>query len=223
MPITLPTELVPATQDPGSREPLLWLWTVQLVEARDPDPSVVVDLVRNPEPITVGSTTFHPWPIQCSPIEHSATGDLPTAQLSIDNRTRWLMPYAHSFNGFAGQRVTGYLVNSAALPSALSGAARFFFEVRRAEANAEALVLQLEIPNLWRIRLPIDRYRPDRCDAPDFGGIECGYIRNDVAAYDTCGRTLGDCILRGADEAARRLPVRHPRRFGGFRGVAIHR
>lgn len=223
MPLTLTTALREATQDPSSAAPLLWLWTVRLVEQADPDPSIVVDLVRNPEPITVGSTTFWPWPIQASTIEHSATGDLPTAQLAIDNRTRWLMPYAHAYNGFAGQRVSGYLVNAKSLPASLAAATRFDFEVRRAEANAEAIVLQLEIPNLWRIRLPIDRYRPDRCDHPDFGGPECGYIRNDVAAYDTCGRTLAECILRGQDHAARRLPVQHPRRFGGFRGVAVNR
>ena len=57
------------------------------------------------------------------------------------------------------------------------------------------------------------------CNCNDFSK----HIVNAVAAYTTCPKTLGACIARGQDHAARGLPVLHPARFGGFPGIPRQR
>lgn len=223
MPITLPTALRDAAQAIDDAPPVLWLWELRLQEQSFPGTNLYANLVANPEPVTVGSTTFWPWPLSCSTIEQSANGDLPSLQLSIDNRTRWLMPYMHEHDGMAGKQVKLWLVNAQALPGSLASTFSMRWRIASSEANAEAILCRLELPNLFTLRFPVDRYRADRCDVVRFGDSRCGYIRNDVAAFTNCPRTPTACEDRGADERARRIPVVHPMRFGGFRGVAVNR
>lgn len=216
------TTVLARSQEPRPTSPLLWLWEITLAVEESPGNTIVARLVANPEPITVGGKTFHPFPVSQSPYELTADGDLPTLSLSVDNRTRWLTPWLRDGNAFLGRRVKLWIVDAGSLPATLSLAEPFTFQIAELSVTAEAATFRLQIESVYQIQVPEDRFSPRRCRW-DFGGPECGYLVNSVAAFTTCGKLVADCIARGLDEAARGIPVRHPRRFGGFRGVAVSR
>lgn len=220
MVIQLPPGLRDTSQTPFPASPFLWLWEIEVENNPTPTPSSVVRLVAAEEEIALGVRTFYPFPIAQSAIEQSSEGNLPTLTLSVDNTGRWLMPYLDQVGGFLGNRARSWLVNRSAVSE--SDALRFTWHISSAEASAEAVTFRLEVPNPLLRRVPVDRFNPQTCRWV-FGSVECGYIINAVAAFTTCGKTLADCIARGDDEDARRIPRRHPLRFGGFRGVPLAR
>jgi phage-related protein len=95
----------------------------------------------------------------------------------------------------------------------------WLFQIAGCSATDEAVQFRLERANFFTRQAPQDRYSAPRCRW-EFGGLECGYVINEVAAFVTCPKTLDACIARGQDHASRGLPVLHPGRFGGFPGIA---
>lgn len=217
--IILPAILLDTVNEPFPADPFLWLWEIEVERAAAPGNRTLIRVVANDTSVVAtGLGTFYPFPIFQGPIEQSGEGDLPTMTISVDNRTRWLMPFLDQSNGFVGNTAKAWLVNAFAPDIAQSVA--FEFHVSSAEATAEAVTLRLDLPNFFQRQVPQDRYSPWRCRWP-FGGLECGYIISATASFTDCPKTLDACIARGLDELSRGIPVLHPKRFGAFRGVPV--
>jgi phage-related protein len=233
MPLVLPGTLRTATERPHARAPWVWLWDLE-VERRTKTLPPVVFLFNSTErellwPPTSGGAaparTFYPFPFDQTEIEQTQEGDLPALDLALDNTARTLMRYLHSGRGFEGNRATLYLTHADALLAPVypnEQAIRFDFVVASAVASETSVTLRLEQPNFFQVRVPADRFVARRCRWK-FGSPECGYPVTAVAAFTDCNKTIDDCIERGEDEAFRRLPVLHPRRFGGFPGIPTQR
>lgn len=231
MPIFLPSSIQQAAEEPARSRPYIWLWELQVYDGDEVLPPIVFRATSYHEPVqwpqaltAPPQVEWFPFGFEFSEIEEGKEGDLPQAELSLDNTTRLLSRYLHEFHGFEGQRATLFLVTEEglAVPYPDHEFLRWDFRVAAASASGDAVTLRLEQPNFLQRKLPQDRYVAHRCRWP-FGGQECGYIVNAVAAFTTCGKTVADCVARGDDERLRGLPVLHPRRFGGFPGIPRQR
>lgn len=225
MPLILPPTLKAESERPHGRSAWVWLWDLELEKRTATVPPVVFLFNSTADTIDwppgPSARTYHPFPFDLSDIEQTNEGDLPTLDLVVDNTARTLMRYLHSGAGFEGNRATLYLTNQAGLADA-DEHLRFEFVVASAVASVESVTLRLEQPNFFSVRAPASRFVARRCRWK-FGSPECGYPITTAAAFTTCGKTIDDCIERGQDEAFRRLPVLHPRRFGGFPGIPAQR
>lgn len=233
MPISLPSSFVQQIEKPHGTSPLIWLVELELARPAGSGavstPGLIVRLCNHPQQITwpAGApsvTTWDPYSFAFSPIEQTSEGDLPQLELSVDNTTKTLMRYLHAGNGLEGNYCTIYLVPTSGLAIAYPAHEyqRWDMQIAGAYASEEAVTFRLEKANFFTRNSPQDRYVAGRCRWA-FGSTECGYVVNAVAAYTTCPKTLGACIARGQDHAARGLPVLHPARFGGFPGIPRQR
>lgn len=231
MPITLPAGMQLEAERPQGRGPWIWLCEIELAPATPSLAQTVFRMTSYDQVVTWPAAfssppakTWHPFPFEFTEIEENQEGDLPQMDLAVDNTARTLMRYLHSGDGCVGNAVQLYLVHEDGLDIASPDEEYLTWPLRIAQVMATdtQVTFRLEDPNWFERRVPADRFIANRCRWR-FGGPECGYPVNAVAAYTTCGGTLSECILRGQDEAVRRLPVLHPLRFGGFRGIRVQR
>lgn len=222
--LTLPTNLLAASEDPhGGRWVLLW--DIELERRTLTLPPIVFRITSAPQQVTWPPSTgetFYPFGFGMTPIEQDNEGNLPSVDLAIDNTGRTLMRQLHDGKGFEGNRATLYLTHQSAIDGAVDESIEFEFQVSSATAAQDSITLRLEAVNLNEKRLPWGRYVQGTCRW-QFGGLECAYAITPTAAFDTCPKTIAACTLRGDDEVARNLPRLHPRRFGGFPGIATQR
>jgi len=231
MPIILPASIATEAERPQQGSGWVWLWRLTLYAGDESIPEVVFRICSWHEVIQwppSGSSPpqfdWYPFPFSHSLIEETRDGDLPQLELSLDNSTRVLSRYMHDHHGFEGMPAELYLVNEAGLAIAYPNHEyeRWAFRVASASATEKVINLRMEMPNFLQRKIPQVRFHARRCRWV-FGSEECGYPINSAAAFTTCGKTIADCVARGADEATRRLPVLHPRRFGGFPGIPRQR
>lgn len=234
MPIELPQTFKDEIEKPRGTDPLVWFLEIQVSRAYEASPGVVVPdvILRLTSHHTElawpagspGSETWYPFNFTFTPIGQDQEGDLPQIDLSVDNTTRLLMRYLHNGRGLEGNYVKLFLVPAAALDLVYPNheAQQWDLTVAGALASDEAVTFRLERANFFTRMSPQDRYVAGRCRF-EFGGEECGYVINAVAAFTTCPKTVAACRERGADHRARGLPVLHPQRFGGFPGIPRQR
>lgn len=225
MPVSVPASFVTQANLVHQDQPWRWLWEIVADEPQPPTPPTWFRLVASATNVTWNSFTWYAFNMTQSPIEWNGDGDLPSMRLALDNTGRILTTWLDQGEGFIGKRATGYLVNAANLGSSPLDYLQFDFVIASAKASRNTVELALEPPNYFEQISPVDRFNAARCRW-EHGGAECGYIINGVAAFTTCSKTLGGsngCIAHGQDEAARNLPVLHPRRFGGYAGIPVQR
>lgn len=224
MPLILPDAMKAASERPHGRSAWVWLWDLEVHRRTSVLPAVVFLFTSSPTPVSwppgPSARTFHPFPFDMSDVEQTNEGDLPSLDLAVDNTARTLMRYLHDGQGFEGNRATAYLTHAEGLGDGEH--LQFDFVVASAVASVESVTLRLEQPNYFQVRSPASRFVARRCRWR-FGSPECGYPITSAAGFTTCSKTIDDCIERGQDEAFRRLPVLHPRRFGGFPGIPAQR
>ena len=234
MPIILPSTFADEIEKPHGAQPLLKMVELQVARPYDAGggtivPGVILRATSYHQdvawpPSHPESWTWSPINFGFSGIEETSEGDLPQCELSIDNTTRTLMRFLHQGQGLEGNYCHLYIVPAAALSIAYPAHEyrRWSFVVGGAYATDEAVSFRLERPNWYERGIPTDPYVAGSCRW-QFGGEECGYVINDVAAYTACPKTLAACEARGQDHASRGLPVLHPARFGGFPGIPRQR
>jgi phage-related protein len=230
MPIVLPTTILDESEKPQGTQPWIWLWQIELERPTDtPTPSVVLQITSYHEeilwpnaPLTPPKTTWYPFNFDVSPVEENTDGDLPQIDLSIDNTARTVMPYLHAGDGLEGNYAIGHLITEDGILVYPEEEIRWDFVIAGVSATDDAATFRLALPNFFQRKAPADRFVASRCRW-GFGSIECGYPINPAAAFTDCNKTVAECIARGADELFRRLPVLHPRRFGGFPGIPRQR
>lgn len=233
MPITLPASFKSEIERPHGSNTIDWFIELQLTRPYKSGevvvPSTIIRITsRHTETAwpagSPSSETWHPWNFTFTPIEQNQEGDLPQLDLTVDNTTRTLMRYLHNGDGLEGNYATMFLVpaNALAIAHPNHEFQRWDMQIAGAQATEDAVTFRLERANFFQRNAPQDRYIAARCRW-EFGGTECGYVVNQVAAYTTCPKTIDACIARGADHASRGLPVLHPGRFGGFPGIPRQR
>lgn len=233
MPISLPASFKSEIERPRGTNPLVWLVELQLsrpyLSGVTVVPSTIFRIAQWHAELAwpVGSPnseTWYPFNFTFTPIEQNQEGDLPQLDLSVDNTTRTLMRYLHNGDGLEGNYCRIFLVpaNGLAIAHPNHEYQRWDLQIAAAAATDEAVTFRLERANFFMRLSPQDRYVASRCRW-EFGGPECGYVVNDVAAFTSCPKTLGACIQRGLDHQSRGLPVLHPGRFGGFPGIPRQR
>lgn len=212
---TLPAGWAAKVNNLQGTAPFVWCWQIPL--HIDDTLNLFVALTGHPEPVTIGSVKFYPYPMKQSPIEHDGDGNMPSLVLSIDNSARLLAPYLESpgdERGLLGRLAQGYLTDAAQPTTTLL----WEFEIQSASLTGDTVSLRMEQRNLFGIKKPQDRFSTSRCRHV-FGSTACGYVINGVAAFTTCPKTVTACRARGQDMAARNLPVLQPGTFGGFLGI----
>lgn len=234
MPVNLAQQFIDEIEKPQGSSALVWLLELEIAVPYQVGPTTIPGVIFRaanypseivwPPSDPNGPITWYPFNFGFTPIEQNSEGDLPQVELTVDNSTRTLMRYLHTGNGFEGNLCKLYLVPEDALTVAHPNHVFQLWELAIAGtvANDEVVSFRLENPNYFTLRRPQDRYVAGRCRWA-FGSEECGYIKNVIAAYQTCPKTLDACIARGQDHAARGLPVVHPDRFGAFPGIPRQR
>lgn len=233
MPLELPQTFKTEIERPHGSNPLIWLIELELVRASMAGDSVLPPIIFriaqwHTELAWPASSplaeTWYPFNFSFTPIEQNQEGDLPQIDLSVDNTSRTLMRYLHNGDGLEGNYCKLLLVPANGLAVAYPNHEyqQFDLQIAGAMANDEAVTFRLERANFFTKQSPQDRFVAARCRR-DYGSLECGYIINEVAGFQTCPKTIEACTERGLDHALRGLPVLHPRRFGGFPGIPKQR
>ena len=221
--LTLPSTLLAASESPHGGAWVL-MWDIELQRRTKTLPPVVFRMTSRHEEVTWPPSTgetFYPFGFSMTPLEQDNEGNLPGIDLAIDNTGRVLMRHAHGGEGFEGNRATLYITHANAL-DVVDESIDYEFQVQSATAAQDSIALKLEATNLNEKRIPWGRYIQGACRW-SFGGPECSYPITPTAAYTSCAKTIAACSERGDDEVSRNLPRLHPRRFGGFPGIATQR
>lgn len=228
MPVILPASIEEHAERPHASSPWIWLLQLQISRGDVATPSVLLRTCSSDQPIewplsNPTTQTWYPFPFSFSAIEQNQEGDLPQVQVSVDNSTRFLMPYLHS-GRLEGNAADLWLVPTPALGIAYPNHEyqRWTMRIASVQANSQAIALRLERPNFLARTSPTDRYIPKRC-RHDFGSHRCGYVLNAFAAHDDCDKSLSACFERAGDMATRGLPPVLPGNYGGHPGIATQR
>ncbi len=207
--------------------PWIWLLRLEATTIAEGLPPVLIPITTYTAEVTwppTGPTAqqYYPFAFQFERIDEGGKGELPQIDVVFDNSTRVLMDMAHQCGGFEGATVKLVLVHEASLAT-LSERMEWEFEVLSSSATEKVFTLRLGLHNYFLMKSPHARFIANRCRYLRYGGEECGYVVNEVAAFTSCDRTLAACRARGDDEVARNLPRLHPLRYGGFPGIAAQR
>lgn len=229
MPVILPTLMAAAAEVPQQSRPWVWLWEITVQRRNAILPAVVLRIASAAEevvwqpPTLVAPTTWYPMQFEHGEIATSRDGDLPAIDMTIDNTSRTLMRYLHDGDGFEGNPARLYLLHQDTVDAESSECQAWEYVINEASASDVSVSLRLGVPtNFFNARTPPARFVAQRCRLR-FGGPECGYPITPVAAFTTCDHSVANCIERGDDEVARRLPRLHPQRYGGFPGIPVQR
>lgn len=204
----------------------VWHWLWQVEANRTVAGCSVFQFVAHDQPVTYGGLTYYPWAIEQSEMEQDGEGNLPTLALSLDNCTGLLSYYFYVGQGFQGNRATALLVNSLHLTGPTAGHLQVDFTINEGSLDTSTegcvVTLKLESNGYEDRQSPQDRFNATRCRFI-YGDELCGYVLNAVAGFQTCNKTMPNCIERGGDMALRGLPRLQPQSFGGFLGISVRR
>lgn len=167
---------------------------------------------------------YYPAAVSHSPIRENAGGDLPALKVTVGNGRRTASDLLESHRGLRGQPAKIMLVRIDSLDDT-AAKVEWRFTVDRASVSEEKCTLDLSRAHLNRIKDPPYRYLANGCRYSEYGGARCGYLIPSGAddtvggGFATCPKSYAACVERGLDEEARGVEVKHPKRFGGKRGL----
>lgn len=131
------------------------------------------------------------------------SGEIPTLKLRISNQERTLAAYLEELNGMVGSSVKITIINSTN-PNLDYAELEETWDVIQTNVTESFVDFQLSLPNLLRIRYPLNIFISNHCNFT-YKEVECAA----VSPFETCKRTLDDCRLRNNTD-----------RFGGFIGLS---
>lgn len=209
------------------RDEFPWVWLYELEVPTSP--KTRYRLTNYTSEIEFGTNTageplvYSPYPCTHGSITQTRKGDLPTLRVTIQNAAKETGLTVDEHGGMIGQRAVVRLINMEALDEP-TAQIRWDAEVKRVSVRAELVTFELSSYNIYRSKFPRWRYMSQHCNFR-FGGPECGYIIPPTpgetvgTGFSTCSKQYSACEERGDDETARAVDVRHPMRYGGFRGI----
>jgi phage-related protein len=206
-------------------DPFEWLVELEVPS----DPPTRYRITSGNESLSYGVSSigtpipYYPFPVAIGDLLEQKSGDLPEMTINVANISRELMPVLELYDGLEGAPVRIRLVNRAALDDPYAQIA-VEAKVSRVRVKEDVAIFSIGTSNLTKVIFPKNRLLANDC-LFRFGSAECGYpipaSPTEVigGGFSTCGRTFGECDIRGDDEVARSLPRLHPRRFDGCPGV----
>lgn len=196
--INLSNVLIAEKNKLSASEPWLVLCHIALSNGVD------VRLVNNNEDVLYNGDTYVAFPFQLDVIKFDNTGEIPRFNLTVSNVTKIIQGYVEELNGALGDTVKLIVIHHGNLTEDYS-ALTLTYSILSVKCTAEALVINLGVPNPVRQKFPPYRYIAKSCkwqfNYPAGKSPECGYS----GGYTTCGRTLPDCEERS-----------NQARFGGY-------
>jgi len=210
------------------RDEAPWIWLYELEVPSSPS-KTRYRITNYERAVKFGTNTagsplvYSPFPVTHGSLTQTRRGDLPTMRVTVQNATRELGLTVDQYDGMIGSRAVVRIVNLEALEEP-TAQIRWDSEVKRVSVRAEMTTFELSAFNIYRSKFPRWRYLSQHCNFR-YGGPECGYIPvagagNTVGTgFDFCPKQYSSCVERGEDEDARGVDVRHPMRYGGFRGM----
>jgi len=204
-----------------------WIWLYEFEVPTTPETRYRI--TNYTEDITFGVNTdgdpipYYAFPCRHGEIEQSKEGDVPSITVTVANATRELGLSLDEHDGLVGQRAVVRLVNVTTLDMPESGI-RWDARIRRSMVTPEVVSVEISSYNLTQSQFPPWRYMRNSCSL-HYGGAVCGYPvpgspgETVGTGFSFCQKTYAACTQRGEDEAARGVTVRHPFRFGAFRGI----
>ena len=164
-------------------------WVI-LIELTLPD-TTVIRMARERDDVTYDGNTYTALPMAFGTVNQSSDGRLPSLTMQIANPTRVLEPYLHLLDGLSGCAVSMLLIYDTDSPVL---ADKWGFVVTRS-ASAEGWVeVELGARNLYKRRIPRDRYIPGFCRHV-FRGAVCQFTGGVVGPLDTIAFVETDSIV----------------------------
>jgi lambda family phage minor tail protein L len=200
----------------------IWIW---LYEIEVPtSPPTRYRFCRNTRQVTFRGNIYYPFPVSHSGMRENQSGDLPTVNLVVSNVSREVMSVLETYNGLLDQPVRIILVNSAALETN-QAVMQQDFKIVNVTATEESITASLGDISLYETTVPQQRMMRNYC-RHQYRSAACGYAvdpgdPNFLSGCDKSYDGTNGCIAHGASEADAGVPVVHPQRFGGFRGIPI--
>lgn len=212
--------------------PFVWLLEIVVPSS----PPTVARLTNFDEVVSRGTgptgipLEYQPIALALGEMRTTNKADMSDVVINVTNVKKDLMSFLETYDGLVGQDIRLRLVNVLELTNP---AAQIELAGRIATTTCTPAVVTFRMgsPNLTRALFPKNRYLAHHC-IWRFGGPECGYVipvsptESIGGGFSTCGRTVDECEIRGADEEARGIlnadgVADHPRRIGAFPGIQI--
>lgn len=222
------TVLAAAKNQLAMEDPMRWL--IQVVVPSDPPQMLRItnaekNIVRGQNSLGE-DIVFYSFPVAHDEFRENQKGDLNDFTINVCNVTLELMEVLETYHGLRDQPVVIRLVPQ----SDPFAGIEVDGTVLNCVVNDRVAIFKVGAVNLTKKNFPKNRYIAETCQAPRYGGPECGYVIPSGATgivgggLPTCDRTefgSNGCRVHGDDEVARGLPRKHPERYGGYPGIKL--
>lgn len=222
MPLT-PAEVAQANKL-SQREPWLLMFEVEVPTA----PPTRYRFVKNTESVEFGQSSagvpipYYPFDFDVEPIKEDNQGSGADVRVTFQNVTREAQASLEAYDDLVGQPCRVLLVHRSLLNS---GVAAFDWKgkVLQTDSGESTVVVTAGVFSLYRRQFPPHRALRGRCRHVYAGPLcQYGVPSGDPNYLATCDFTYdgtNGCTVHGDSESAAGVEVKHPKLFGGFRGI----
>jgi len=167
-------------------------------------PAQDIYLARNTEDVIWNSKTYQKFWFELDGITIDSDGKLPEISISVDNVNRLIQYYIEQADGFIGETLNLYIVNSNHLDVA-TPIYQMEFTVIGAPYDPKKVTFKLGMENPFYLKYPANSYHQNLCRYRVFkDSVQCRYS----GAGSTCDRRWVTCVAYG-----------NQARFGGQPGL----
>lgn len=203
-----------------SANPWVWLYEVEVPS----DPPTRYRLCAASQQIEFRGNLYYPFPIQHGAMAQGDAGNQISLSLTISNVSREISYILDANAGLINQPCRVLLVNKADISSNQATIEQDYF-IQTSRVTEEAVSLQLGVRNLYDSNFPAQRLLRNYC-RHQYRGAACGYAVSPTSPYflSGCDKSFdgtNGCQAHGTSEEQAGVPVVHPKRFGGFRGIPV--
>jgi len=149
-------------------------------------------LARNTEDIVWSGNTYQKFWFELDGITVDGDGRLPEISLSVDNVNRMIQSYAEQYDGFIGETLNLYIVNSNHLAET-TPIYELEFQVTGCSCNPQKVIWKLGLENPFFLKYPASTFHQNLCRYRVFKNAQCKY----VGVATTCDRRWITCYGLG--------------------------
>lgn len=201
-------------------QPWVWLYEIEVPS----DPPTRYRLCASSQQISFRGNLYYPFPVKHGSMAQGDAGDQVSLSITISNISREISYILDANSGLINQPCRVLLVNKADLSAGRAVIEQDFF-IQTSRVSDESVSMQLGVSNLYDSNFPAQRLVRNYC-RHQYRGAACGYAVSPSSPYflSGCDKSFdgtNGCQAHGASEEQAGVPVVHPKRFGGFRGIPV--